>query len=152
MCSGVFWGFQLGRNPIRIKQGLAVAPHPRICLKIKPASVTIKCFRKDGLLRSRFRHQAKFYSFNMTISLRLTRGWRAATEPWDKGFKFQSLNIPFYLRIVIVQKGRGHLAVHYTSPQSLIIMFSYLLAQQLNLDWLVECTKVSTNNCNLQKQ
>ena len=40
------------------------------------------------------------------------------------------------------QGGRGHWAVYYASPQSFIIMFSYLLAQQLlglllNFNWLV---------------
>ena len=55
--------------------------------------------------------------------------------------------------------GRGHWAVYYTSPQSFIITFSYSLAYQpwgllCNFEWmvlLVECPKVSTTNCNLQK-
>ena len=58
-----------------------------------------------------------------------------------------------------IQGGRGHWVVYYTSPQSLIISFSYSLAQQrwgllLNFDWLplyVQCPNVLTTNCNLQK-
>ena len=55
---------------------------------------------------------------------------------------------------------RGQWAVFHTSPQSFIVKFSYLLAQQLwglllNFDWLVyevECPNVSTINCNLQNR
>ena len=55
------------------------------------------------------------------------------------------------------QGWRGHWAVYYTGPQSLIITFSYSLAEQplgllLNFDWLVhlvEYPNVSTTNCNL---
>ena len=56
----------------------------------------------------------------------------------------------------IYQEGRGVLNDYYTSPQSFIVMLSYLLAQQLLgllLNWLVhltECTNVLTTNCNLQ--
>ena len=54
----------------------------------------------------------------------------------------------------------GLWAVYYTSPQSLIITFSYSLAKQpwgflLNFDWSVhldECPNVSTTNNNLQNE
>ena len=44
--------------------------------------------------------------------------------------------------LLYFQGGRGHLAVHYTSLQSFIITFSYLLALQfwgllLNFDWFM---------------
>ena len=56
----------------------------------------------------------------------------------------------------IFQAGSGHWAVYYTSPQSLIITFSYSLISWgflLNFDWLVhlvECPNVSTTNRNLK--
>ena len=62
--------------------------------------------------------------------------------------------------IVVCQREgeRRHWAVHCTSPQSIIITFSYSLAQQfwgllVNFDWLVykvKCPYISTPNCNLQ--
>ena len=44
--------------------------------------------------------------------------------------------------VVLLQGGRGHWAVYFTSPQSFLITFSYSLAQQLwglllNFDRLV---------------
>ena len=50
------------------------------------------------------------------------------------------------LKIYCIQRKRGQWAVYYTSPQSFIITFSYLLAQQLwglllNYD-LVECPNI----------
>ena len=47
---------------------------------------------------------------------------------------------------LVNQGGRGYWAVYYTSPQGLIIMFSYSLAYQpwgllLNFDWLVHLGK-----------
>ena len=58
------------------------------------------------------------------------------------------------------QGGKGHLAVHYASRQSFIIMFSYSFALTtletfIEFDWLVlqaTCPSVSTPNCNLQKE
>ena len=57
------------------------------------------------------------------------------------------------------QRGRGHWAVYYTSPQSFITTFLYLLTQQFcgllrNFYWLVnlvECLNDLTTNFNLQK-
>ena len=38
---------------------------------------------------------------------------------------------------IIQQGGRGHLAVYYTSPQSLIMLGRQLWGLLLNFDWLV---------------
>ena len=54
---------------------------------------------------------------------------------------------------------QGGKAINYTSPQSFIIMSSYLLAGQLwglqlNFDWFVhyfECSNVATPYCNIKK-
>ena len=62
-------------------------------------------------------------------------------------------------RSIQTQKERVQCSVYYSSPQSLIITFSSLLAQQLwglllKLDWLVhyiECSNVPTTYWNPQK-
>ena len=47
------------------------------------------------------------------------------------GCYIKDTNPPICFQTKIKGEGRGHWAVYYTSPQSFIIAFSYLLAQQL---------------------
>ena len=59
----------------------------------------------------------------------------------DKEIKLAIVVSKFKInKTVYTQEGRGHRAVYYTSPQSLLITFSFSLAQQiwgllLNFDW-----------------
>ena len=86
------------------------------------------------------------------------------TQKYTQHLKFRECliirvkqRISFYCSINL--RKRGYQAVYSTSPQSLIISFSYSLAQQpwgllFDFDWLghlVECPNVSTTNCNLKK-
>ena len=63
-------------------QGSEASRKPRINLSFKPACEQKKNLRKkDCLLKSRFIHPAEFFSYKITISLRLTRGLREASDP-----------------------------------------------------------------------